>query len=201
MKSHPLTVDEVKSLNEDICTAQSSVVATVGDTAIHIISVFPKTNLSNSERKTQIEVKAKIKDKEEKKFVSIIQRGNTNLWQMNVTLNFDGVIESYSTPVVLNGYPDNSGGEAYLSDFKHQTMGWSNSWYNGFILATGYFDSSIPDWNNNESNRCITFYGKLPGIVGEQTSGTIQFSQDCFYDDCACGTGNWGGTFTITKIQ
>jgi hypothetical protein len=124
----------------------------------------------------------------------------TYAWQMAITLNIDGNTESYTADLLLDGYPDSSGGTAHLPGFKHQTMNWSNDWYNGFRLGLAYFDPSVPDWNNNESNRCITFYGRLPADIGIQTFGSIELSQDCFYGDCACGGGG-SGTFAIIRVK
>ncbi|MDR1459124.1 MAG: hypothetical protein LBI60_02805 [Bacteroidales bacterium] len=132
--------------------------------------------------------------------VNFITLQATYGWQMAITLNIDGNTESYTTDLFLDGYPDSSGGTAQLQGFKHQTMGWSNDWYNGFRLGLAYFDPSVPDWNNNESNRCITFYGRLPADIGMQTFGSIEFSQDCFYGDCACGS-SWSGTFAIIRVK
>jgi hypothetical protein len=70
--SYPVKIEEIKSLNEDICTVQSSVFGGIcGDTTIHTINVFPNESLSPGEYKTEIVVNAKIKGKDEKKSVSI----------------------------------------------------------------------------------------------------------------------------------
>ncbi len=121
-------------------------------------------------------------------------------WQVEITLDIDGEEECYSTKMYLDGYSDDLENIAYLPDFKYTEFGWSNSWYNGFIMGTSFYDSSIDDWNNNGSNRCVTFYCTLPTSIGDESSGTIKFSADCFYGECGCGS-SWSGEFTITKIE
>ena len=70
-------IEEVKSLDENICILQSpEIVQTIGDTVVYKVIVFPKNNCEPNERRTKIEITAKIKDKEEKKSVLVIQEGN-----------------------------------------------------------------------------------------------------------------------------
>ena len=70
--SYPINIEEIKSLDENICTVQSSVFRDIcGDTTIYTINVFPNTTLSSGVYKTKIVVKAKIKDQPEEKSVSV----------------------------------------------------------------------------------------------------------------------------------
>ncbi|MDR1055884.1 MAG: hypothetical protein LBL90_08720 [Prevotellaceae bacterium] len=120
----------------------------------------------------------------------------TYAWQMAITY----LGEQYTTDLYLDGYPNEMGGTAHLPGFKHQTMAWSNSWYNGLVLSTGYLDPSADNWNNNETNRCVTFYGRLPEDFKLQTFGRVELNGDCFYGDCYCGI-DWNGTFAIVRVK
>jgi hypothetical protein len=124
-----------------------------------------------------------------------------HLWQMDITLHLGEKTETYSTTVVLDGYPEYQSGAAYLPGFKFHILGWSESMSWGFRMAIGYYDPSIPDVNGNKSNRCMTFISSIPHFIGTQTFGSIVLSRDCFYGDCACGDADWYGNFSMTKIK
>jgi hypothetical protein len=93
-------IEEIKSLDENICTVQSSVfVNTCGDTTIHTVNVSSKNNINPEERQTQIVIKAKIKDNVEEKVVSIIQKGHPGPWYRIELLSQNNIFVSVDNPM------------------------------------------------------------------------------------------------------
>ena len=183
--SSPVKIEEVKSLDEDICRIESATfVNTCGDTIIHTINVFPKINLSDSERTTQITIKAKIVDKIEEKSIDIIQAGNTNIavFQLDFVINekresiFSGEwINTYkhcNTESILHNL-DVRYGRAFIPSFSSQFDDVREKDWNWGINSTGwpnYDPISFISWHNGFSvgyppmNYHYTYWDELPFV-------------------------------------
>ncbi|MDR1594387.1 MAG: hypothetical protein LBS43_07900 [Prevotellaceae bacterium] len=176
----PLVLDEVKSLDENICTVESQVfVNTRGDTTIHTFNVFPKNNISPDERQTQIVVKAKIKDKVEEKVVSIIQKGHPVPWYRVELLSDNNIFVSVDNPMppIKIAIIDIKTGQKFdAPDQYYGRAGWDafSIWTKDNSQALTFsidFNNSIGNYVGFSYSDCLyieTWFGHLTSGSGDK---------------------------------
>jgi len=199
--STPVNIEEVNSQDEDICTVQNSEFIDIcGDTIIYTINVFPKTNLSNKERTTNIKIKARIGDKPEEKSINIIQEGSPAITlHLEADLMIDGVTTHYSSDALL--YPD---GTAYIPGFKWPELGWGTYWDRfGFCYSTTFSQTGFEQPWGWEDTLLIHLLTSNPNNleIGELRDGTIEFSGYSWAGLTGYRVGTFGGTFTLKRTE
>jgi murein DD-endopeptidase MepM/ murein hydrolase activator NlpD len=221
-------IEEVKSLDENICTVESSVFVDIrGDTTIHSINVFPKNNISPEERSTQIVIKAKINGKIEEKRINIIQEKYNGIFQLDFVIDekresiFSGEwVSTYKqcnaelTLQYINEYQGIATSSGFCINAIDNEMNWS-------LSSTGYPDYypvSIISWHNGFSvgyppmDYHYTYWDELPFVwiqirfdvditnarIDEVIRGTVEMGDHDFYNQSAA---TCRGSASITRIK
>jgi hypothetical protein len=128
-------------------------------------------------------------------------------WYIDADIIIDGKTYHYGSDVFLDGFPNVEAGRARLPDFKWTEMTWNNPWRLTYgmdfrlIISGPSSDLGLDyesDWGNDVG---VGMWVSLPMEIGDVRKGNISFSKDCFYGYLACGISNYGGTFSLTRID